>query len=62
MKGIRPGNLPAPNRAEVAGRVCAEPGCGTTLSIYNRSSHCWQHTDIVFPNHRGKRLSPRPTS
>jgi hypothetical protein len=62
MKGIRPGNLPTPNRAEVAGRVCDEPGCQTTLSIYNRSSHCWQHTDIVFPNHRGKRLTPRPSS
>jgi hypothetical protein len=62
MKGIRPGKLPAPNRAEVPGRVCGEPGCRTTLSIYNRSSHCWQHTDIVFPNHRGKRLSPRPSS
>jgi hypothetical protein len=62
MKGIRPGNLPTPNRAEAAGRVCAEPGCKTTLSIYNRSSHCWQHTDIAFPNHRGKRLTPRPSS
>jgi hypothetical protein len=62
MKGIRPGNLPAPTRAEAAGRVCAEPDCKTTLSIYNRSSHCWQHTDIVFPNHRGKRLTPRPSS
>ena len=62
MRGIRPGRLPAPNRAEAAGRICTEPGCGTTLSIYNLSSHCWQHTDITFPNHRGKRLSPGPSS
>lgn len=62
MKGTRPGTLPAPNRAEAAGRVCAGSGCRTTLSIYNRSPHCWQHTDIVFPNHRGKRLSPGPSA
>ena len=58
MKGTRPGKLPPPNRAEAPGRVCAEPGCETALSIYNRSPHCWRHTDIVFPNYRGKRLSP----
>lgn len=59
MQGIRPGKLPPPSHAEAAGRVCAEPGCETTLSIYNRRSRCWQHADLVFPNHRGKRLSPR---
>jgi hypothetical protein len=58
MKGTRPGKLPPPNQAQAAGRVCEEPGCDTTLSIYNRSTSCWQHTDIVFPNYRGKRLSP----
>jgi hypothetical protein len=57
MKGTRPGKLPDPNRTEPSGRVCAEPGCDTALSIYNRRSRCWQHTEIVFPNYRGKRLS-----
>ena len=58
MKGTRPGKLPTPNHIEPPGRVCEEPGCETALSIYNRSSRCWQHTDIRFPNYRGKRLSP----
>jgi hypothetical protein len=58
MKGTRPGKLPPPNQPQAAGRICDQPGCDTTLSIYNRSSRCWQHTDIAFPNYRGKRLSP----
>jgi hypothetical protein len=39
--------------------VCAHDGCKTKLSIYNSSDHCWQHAEVVFPNYRGKRLSPR---
>jgi len=38
-------------------RVCAAPGCATKLSIYNPSGTCWQHSDLVFPNYRGKRLA-----
>jgi hypothetical protein len=26
--------------------------------MYNPRKHCWQHTDVAFPNYRGKRLSP----
>lgn len=59
MKGTRPGNLPPPSRTTTSGRQCAEPGCSTRLSVYNGSEHCWQHTDVVFPNYRGKRLAPR---
>ncbi len=31
------------------GRMCAEPGCGTVLSTYNRSTRCYLHT---APTHR----------
>ncbi|HZD17941.1 MAG TPA: hypothetical protein VE669_07355 [Actinomycetota bacterium] len=56
-KGIRPGRQPAPQKqVERRGRECAYPGCRTRLSVYNRSERCWQHADVVFPNHRGKRL------
>ncbi len=55
-KGIRPGNLPPPSRASSGGRVCVHQGCETRLSVYNASDLCWQHADVVFPNHRGKRL------
>jgi hypothetical protein len=26
--------------------------------VYNTGSFCWQHTEIEFPNYRGKRLAP----
>lgn len=58
MKGSRPGRIPRPSRTANTGRVCAEAGCETQLSVYNLRDRCWQHTDIVFPNYRGKRLSP----
>ncbi len=58
MHGTRPGKLPPPSKTHGDGRVCRVPGCETKLSTYNASDYCWQHTDIVFPNYRGKRLSP----
>jgi hypothetical protein len=58
MKGTRPGRLPPPSRAEGAdGRICAQEGCETKLSVYNDRELCWQHSDLVFPNYRGKRLT-----
>jgi len=58
-KGTRPGHLPAPSKTERTGRVCAYPGCATTLSVYNRTDRCWQHADVVFPSLRGKRTEVR---
>ena len=55
-KGTRPGHLPAPSRAVAEDRVCTYRGCQTRLSVYNTTERCWQHVDVVFPNHRGKRL------
>lgn len=55
-KGSRPGNLPSPSRTLERDRVCGHEGCRTTLSVYNEDALCWQHADVVFPNHRGKRL------
>ena len=57
MKGNRPGKTPQPSPTATSGRVCSAPGCATMLSIYNVGSKCWQHTDLVFPNYRGKRLA-----
>ncbi len=61
MKGSRPGNLPHPSRPVESGvrRVCRDPDCDTKLSVYNAGDFCWQHTDLVFPNYRGKRLSAK---
>lgn len=59
MRGTRPGKIPRPSRTVEAGeRVCEHPGCDTRLSRYNLREKCWQHTDIVFPNYRGRRLAP----
>jgi len=57
MKGSRPGKLPPASPTEQGGRTCLAPGCATKLSIYNLSPTCWQHSDVVFPNYRGKRLA-----
>lgn len=46
MKGSRVIGLPRRNRTYPAGRVCAAPGCGTRLSIYNKGKHCWQHQPV----------------
>jgi hypothetical protein len=57
VKGSRPLALPRPNRTFDEGRVCAEEGCETRLSIYNRSKLCWQHTPVRYPFVRGQRKS-----
>ncbi|MFN2543768.1 MAG: hypothetical protein ABR600_04230 [Actinomycetota bacterium] len=54
-RGERVGQLPRRNRTYDAGRTCAEPGCTTRLSIYNRASHCWQHEPVRTFVSRGKR-------
>jgi hypothetical protein len=60
-KGTRPGRQPSASKAQGQGRVCSHAGCQTRLSVYNGSERCWQHTEVVFPNHRGKRLRPERT-
>lgn len=59
MKGTRPGRMPRPSRTvDDAERVCEVPECSTKLSRYNFRTRCWQHTEIAFPNYRGRRLAP----
>ena len=36
------------------GRVCAEAGCSTRLSVYNDLDHCSLHAPMVVPRMRGK--------
>jgi hypothetical protein len=57
LKGSRPGKVPPASPTTAGGRTCTVPGCTTKLSIYNLSATCWQHTELVFPNYRGKRLA-----
>ena len=35
-------------------RVCAQKGCSTTLSRYNRKDFCYAHAPTKFPRLRGR--------
>ena len=52
-------SLPRPNRRFAEGRVCAEPTCGTKLSVYNKWVYCWQHEPVHSYVPRGKRKSAK---
>jgi hypothetical protein len=39
-----------------AGRVCAEDGCDTRLSIYNDGAWCSLHAPMVTPRTRGRKI------
>jgi len=41
------------------GRVCAEPGCETRLSMYNDGDHCALHAPMVVPRMRGRVIEER---
>ncbi len=55
LRGTYARALPRPSRTHPAGRVCANDGCETRLSIYNRSTYCWAHAPVRFPVSRGER-------
>jgi hypothetical protein len=47
--GVAPVHPPRQPRGFImsygVGRVCADPGCRTTLSQYNKSDRCYPHAD-----------------
>ena len=47
--------LPRRNRVWGAGRECAEEGCITRISIYNRAKYCWAHEPIHYYVARGRK-------
>lgn len=55
MRGKHVNALPRANRVYEAGRVCAEEGCDTRLSMYNRSKLCWQHEPLRYDVLRGRK-------
>jgi hypothetical protein len=50
------GNVRA-SKAFKAGRPCAEDGCGTVLSIYNKGRFCYQHEPMATPRTRGRKIA-----
>jgi hypothetical protein len=55
LRGEHAHALPRANRKFEAGRVCAEEGCETRLSIYNKSKLCWQHEPLRYDVLRGRK-------
>jgi hypothetical protein len=58
IRGSRPQGLPRASRQYAQGRVCAEPGCTTRLSVYNRRDKCWAHAEMKVPRLRGRKPAP----
>lgn len=57
FRGATVRTLPKANRTYSSGRVCAESGCETKLSVYNKWQFCWQHEPVHTYVPRGKRKS-----
>jgi hypothetical protein len=55
FKGAPVRTLPRRNRVWGEGRVCAESGCITRLSIYNKSRYCWAHEPLHYYISRGRK-------
>ncbi|MGH9102709.1 MAG: hypothetical protein ACRDYD_06970 [Acidimicrobiales bacterium] len=46
-----------PSRSFAPDRVCAEPGCGTRLSIYNDGRFCYLHEPMTVTRTRGRKIA-----
>ncbi len=56
LKGHRLRGGTRPSKQFTEGRVCAERGCDTKISIYNRREFCHVHAPVKFPRVRGRIL------
>lgn len=57
LSGERVISASAQSRTYGTGRVCAEDGCSTRLSIYNESDYCSLHHRAVTPRTRGRKIA-----
>lgn len=55
IRGSRTLGLPRANKKSPGGRVCAEGGCETVLSVYNKREKCWAHAEMKVPRLRGRK-------
>ena len=60
LKGRRMRGGVRPSKTFMTGRVCADTGCDTRLSQYNRREYCYAHAPVKFPRVRG-RIVPEGT-
>lgn len=54
LKGRRIQGGVRPSKTIEATRVCADSGCVTKLSKYNRREFCFAHAPVKFPRVRGR--------
>jgi hypothetical protein len=54
LKGARLKGGLRPSRKYGEDRVCAQKGCNTRLSMYNRREYCYAHAPVRFPRVRGR--------
>ena len=55
IRGNRAAGLPKPSRQAERGRTCAQKGCDTMLSVYNRADKCWAHAGTKISPLRGRK-------
>ena len=55
IRGSRTLALPKANKRAPEGRSCAQEGCVTTLSTYNKRDKCWVHAEMKVPRLRGRK-------
>jgi len=58
LRGAPVRALPRRNRVWSPGRQCAEDGCITEISIYNKSKYCWAHEPVRYYVSRGRKKRP----
>lgn len=55
IRGSRPQPLPRSSQKFPRGRTCAQDGCQTKLSTYNKRDKCWLHAEMKVPRLRGRK-------
>ena len=55
IRGARVLGLPRRSRLYMKGRTCAYSGCSIQISIYNRATTCFAHSEVKVPRLRGRK-------
>ncbi len=56
VKGQSIKGVTRPSKDYGDGRACAQAGCTTKLSRYNRREYCYAHAPVKYPRVRGRIL------
>jgi hypothetical protein len=59
LRGATVRTLPRRNRTWTKGRTCAQEGCVTRISVYNRAKYCWVHEPVRYYVARGRKKKPQ---